>query len=97
MFSGHEHNFQHSHADGIDYFVTGAAGKFRSVSPDGFVEAHTQSWSNLCHFLLARIEGDRMLVRAIGERGTTSAGLIDIARWMPDGTTLTSPIGVRRP
>ena len=29
MFSGHEHNFQHSRVDGIDYFVTGAAGKFR--------------------------------------------------------------------
>ena len=27
VFSGHEHNFQHSRADGIDYFVTGAAGK----------------------------------------------------------------------
>ena len=38
MFSGHEHNFQHSHADGIDYFVTGAAGKFRGGAPDDFEE-----------------------------------------------------------
>jgi tartrate-resistant acid phosphatase type 5 len=97
MFSGHEHNFQHSRANGIDYFVTGAAGKFRSATPDRFAEAHTQSWSNLCHFLLARIEGDRMLVRAIGELADAGAGLVDIARWTPDGAMLTSPIGIRRP
>ena len=36
MFSGHEHNFQHSHVDGIDYFVTGAAGKLRRTPPDDF-------------------------------------------------------------
>ena len=96
MFSGHEHNFQHSHVNGIDYFVTGAAGKFRSAPPDRFADAHTQSWSNLCHFLLARIEGDRMIVRAIGEQRTPGAGLVDIARWTPDGSKLTSPIAVRR-
>ena len=36
MFSGHEHNFQHSHVDGIDYFVSGAAGKLRRGRPDAF-------------------------------------------------------------
>ena len=45
MFSGHEHNFQHSRADGIDYLVTGAAGKFRGGTPDELAGAHTQSWS----------------------------------------------------
>ena len=30
VFSGHEHNFQHSRTDGIDYFVSGAAGKVRN-------------------------------------------------------------------
>ena len=47
MFSGHEHNFQHSQVDGIDYFVTGAAGKLRRGRPDrlrrgahGVVERH---------------------------------------------------------
>ena len=77
--------------------MTGAAGKFRGGTPDRFEQAHTQSWSNLCHFLLARIEGDRMLVRAIGELADAGAGLIDIARWTPDGAMLTSPIGIRRP
>ncbi len=96
MFSGHEHNFQHSQADGIDYFVTGAAGKFRGATPDGFDEARTQSWSNLCHFLLAKIEGDRMTVRAIGGRDDAAAGLVDIQRWTPDGTPLMAPMTLRR-
>ena len=30
-FSGHEHNFQHSRHNGIDYFVTGAGSKLRSA------------------------------------------------------------------
>ena len=38
-----------------------------------------------------------MLVRAIGEQRNAVAGLVDIARWTPEGATLTSPIGVRRP
>ena len=36
-------------------------------APNRFDEAHTQSWSNQCHFLLARIDGDSMPMRAIGE------------------------------
>ena len=96
MFSGHEHNVQHSQADGIDYFVTGAAGKFRGATPDGFDEARTQSWSNLCHFLLAKIEGDRMTVRAIGGRDDAAATLVDIQRWTPDATPLMAPMPLRR-
>ena len=60
MFTGHEHNFQHSRIAGFDHFVTGAAGKARRSPPDGFAEAHTVSWATDCHFLLARIEGRRM-------------------------------------
>ena len=40
-FSGHEHNFQHSRVDGIDYFVSGAGAKIRRAAPDGFAAAHT--------------------------------------------------------
>ena len=71
-------------------------GKFRGGTPDGFDAAHTRSWSNLCHFLLARIEGDRMTVRAIGGRDDAAASLVDIQRWTPDGTPLMAPITVRR-
>ena len=42
MFSGHEHNFQHSSVDGIDYFVTGGAGRARAGAPDRFDDAHTR-------------------------------------------------------
>jgi tartrate-resistant acid phosphatase type 5 len=96
MFSGHEHNFQHSKADGIDYFVTGAAGKFRERAPDRFEEARTESWSNRCHFLLVRIKGDQMLVCAIGEHDGRAPLLVDIERWTPDGAILDSAIEVRR-
>jgi hypothetical protein len=96
MFCGHEHNFQHSHADGIDYFVTGAAGRFRGGTPDGFDAAHTQSWSAECHFLLARIEGDRMIVRAIGEAPANASSdvLRDIPRQTPAGAPASDPIVV---
>jgi tartrate-resistant acid phosphatase type 5 len=96
VFSGHEHNFQHSHTDGIDYFVTGAAGKRRDDRPNRFEEAHTRSWSAECHFLLARIEADRMIVRAIGELPDPAGPLTDIVRWDPMGTATLEPMGVRR-
>ena len=82
MFSGHEHNFQHSRADGIEYFVTGGAEKLRRTPPDNFAAAHTVSWATQCHFLLARIERDQMLVRAIGELETPAAAPIDLIESM---------------
>jgi tartrate-resistant acid phosphatase type 5 len=94
VFSGHEHNFQHSFVDGIHYFVSGAAGKFRNEVPDQFVQAHTRSWSSRCHFLLVRIDGDKMVVRAVGELGST-ATLTDISRFAPDGTTISEPMVIR--
>jgi len=96
MFSGHEHNFQHSRADGIDYFVTGAAGKLRRTPPDRFEAAHTITWSTQCHFLLARIQGDRMVVRAIGEIEGPDDLPTDIVRLDPAGRTVTGPIEVSR-
>ena len=81
MFSGHEHNFQHSNSDGIDYFVTGAAGKLRRGRPNAFEEARTVSWSDSPHFLLVTIDGSRMSVRAIGE--LLNGELSDIPRRTP--------------
>jgi hypothetical protein len=44
-----------------------------------------------------RIDGDRMIVRAIAERDRAGARLLaDLTRWTPDGATVTSPIEVRR-
>jgi tartrate-resistant acid phosphatase type 5 len=91
VFSGHEHNFQHSIVDGINYFVSGAAGKLRRIVPDEFDKARTRSWSSSCHFLLVDIADDVMTVRAIGELGT-SPTLIDIARLDPGGVPVTEPM-----
>ena len=93
-FSGHEHNFQHSHWKGIDYFVTGAGAKIRRRIPDDFEGAHTQTWSGECHFLLATIDGDRMTVRAIGE--SPGDALADIPRASPSGDIVQGPIDVGR-
>jgi hypothetical protein len=95
MFSGHEHNFQHSHVNGIDYFVSGAAGKLRSRAPDDFDAARTESWSAECHFLLARIDGGTMGVRAIGEMSDTAVALAEIERLDRDGRPVATPITVR--
>ena len=89
MFSGHEHNFQHSIADGINYFVSGAAGKLRKETPDRFDTARTRSWSDKCHFLLVEVRGSEMKVRAIGELGA-SPTLTDIPRASPQGAPVTN-------
>jgi hypothetical protein len=90
MFNGHEHNFQHSHHDGIDYFVTGAGSKVRHGSPNRFDEAHTVTWADSSHFLLVTIDGDTMRVRVVGENAT------DLTRFTPTGSTVTGEITVRR-
>jgi tartrate-resistant acid phosphatase type 5 len=69
VLSGHEHNFQHSLADGIHYFVTGGGGKVREGRPDKTAEAHTVGWATQTHFLLVRIAGDQATVVPIGEEG----------------------------
>jgi tartrate-resistant acid phosphatase type 5 len=92
-FSGHEHNFQHSRWNGIDYFVSGAGSKIRRRSPRWFEDAHTETWSGECHFLLVTITGDEMSVRAIGEGEDDS--LADIPRRGPAGDVVRGPILVR--
>ena len=67
VLSGHEHNFQHAHVDGIHYFVTGGAGKVRSGTPRGFASAGTVGWAKAGHFLVVRIAGRRATVTPVGE------------------------------
>jgi tartrate-resistant acid phosphatase type 5 len=92
VFSGHEHNFQHSSHGGIDYFVTGAGSKVRKGAPDAFAEAHTVSWSDNAHFLLVTIAGGTMTVRAIGELDGGEAR--DLPRYTPAGGAATGAIVV---
>ena len=92
MFNGHEHNFQHSHVDGIDYFVSGAAGKLRRGRPNEFESARTISWSDTPHFLLVTIDGRQMTVRPIGE--LVEGKLADIPRRSPADEFISGPITV---
>jgi hypothetical protein len=89
-FSGHEHNFQHSRRNNVDYFVSGAGSKIRTGTPGRMEEAHTLSWAPACHFLLVTIEGTGMTVRAIGERD--GGALQDIERFDPASNRLRGPI-----
>jgi tartrate-resistant acid phosphatase type 5 len=95
MFSGHEHNFQHSRVDRLDHFVTGAAGKVRKTPPDRFIEAATVSWATDCHFLLAKISGDRMTVVPIGALDDPQGTPAEITRYTPQREPVTGPIEIR--
>ena len=92
VFCGHEHNFQHSRADGIDYFVTGGAGEVRPGVPgkEDFAKAHTVSWSPTCHFLLVSVDAGQMIVRALGE--LKDGNLQDISRRTPGGNIIADQI-----
>ena len=83
-FSGHEHNFQHSEADGIHYFVTGGGGKVRDATPSNFTEAHTTSWAARAHFLIVDVASDKMTVTPIAEMGASGA-LENLERSTPSG------------
>ena len=94
VFSGHEHNFQHSRVNGIDYFVTGAAGKRLELAPLYFGQAHTVSWSAENHFLLVTIDGATMSVRPLA--GSEAGALTEVRRFAPDHSAVTTPILVRQ-
>jgi hypothetical protein len=69
VFSGHEHNFQHSHTGGIDYFISGAAGKVRPEPPKHFADAHTTCWAGAGNFLVVEVTAERMVVTALAAMG----------------------------
>jgi hypothetical protein len=94
VFSGHEHNFQHSSHHGIDYFVTGAGSKVRKGAPDDLAGAHTLSWADEAHFLLVTIAGETMTVRAIGE--LVDGEVRDLTRVTADGRSLAGSMVVPR-
>ncbi len=94
VFSGHEHNFQHSEHAGIDYFVTGAGSKVRKGAPNRFAQAHTVSWGDDAHFLLVSIHDDTMTVRPIGE--LVDGHVSDLARLTPARVPTVGPITVMR-
>jgi predicted phosphodiesterase len=94
VFSGHEHNFQHSSHDGIDYFITGAGSKVRKGSPDKFDSAHTRTWSDHAHFLLVTIDGGTMRVEPVGE--LSDGEVRHCPRFNCDGSPTEEPIVITR-
>jgi hypothetical protein len=94
MFNGHEHNFQHSRHDGIDYFISGAGSKVRHGSPTHFDDAHTVSWSDSAHFLLVTIDGDTMRIRVLGE--PAASVVEDVTRFTPFGSSVRGDIVIQR-
>lgn len=93
MFSGHEHNFQHSRYAGVDYFVTGGAGKVRRGKPDrdNFEAAHTVSWAGTFNFLIVTVERDTMIVRPFTEREGRPEPL---ERLTPLGASVVEPVKI---
>jgi hypothetical protein len=69
VLSGHEHNFQHAVVDGINYVVSGAAGKLRPEPPRHFEQAGTRAWAAAGHFLLAHADERRMLIHPLAGVG----------------------------
>ena len=94
VFSGHEHNFQHSSHGGIDYFVTGAGSKVRKGSPDKFEGAHTRSWSDHAHFLLVTVDRSTLRVEPIGE--LIDGNIQPLPRFDRHGSPVTDRIVIQR-
>ena len=92
VLGGHEHNFQHSSFEGIDYFITGAAGKLSKDLPSRFEQAHTRSWAAENHFLLVTIDGSQATLKAIG--GLQGDNLQEIQRLDRNRQTVTEPLVV---
>lgn len=95
VLSGHEHNFQHSHVGGIDYVVSGAAGKLRTEPPTDFERAGTRAWAATGHLLLVDLDDERALVHPIA--GVADDGTLEeIELQRPDGGRLSGPIEIPR-
>jgi tartrate-resistant acid phosphatase type 5 len=96
VFSGHQHNLQLNRVNGIDYLISGAAGKVSEGKPDKFAKAGTVCWSPTCHFLLVTVDGKRMTVRAIGKLNEAGE-LADIPQKAPNGNIVPEPIIINIP
>jgi hypothetical protein len=95
VFSGHEHNFQHSRVDGIHYFITGAGGKVRLEPPANFAEAHTSGWAASGNFLVVEVTPDRMVVTPMAALGA-GGELVELVTLDPAGGQAAVPIVINR-
>jgi hypothetical protein len=69
--SGHEHNFQHHARDGIDYVLSGAAGKGNPLEvKDGKpMPSNAVSYTATPHALVGDVRGGRLRIRLFNEQG----------------------------
>jgi hypothetical protein len=95
VFSGHEHNFQHSRFEGIDYFITGAGGKVRLQPPTDFADAHTDCWAAAGNFLVVEVSAERMVVTAFAALGPGSR-LAELQTFDPSGNRAPSTFVINR-
>jgi tartrate-resistant acid phosphatase type 5 len=95
VVSGHEHNFQHHHRDGVDFLVTGASGKLREERPDRLEAVGNRSWAAEGHLLIVDVEAEQLTVHPVtdvAEDGRFSY----LRRETPDGSTVAGPIIIER-
>lgn len=95
VFSGHEHNFQHSRVGGIDYFVSGAGGKVRLTPPSWFDDAHTDCWAAAGNFLVVEVSAERMVVTALAALGPEGE-LKELETFDPSGNRAASSFVIDR-
>lgn len=93
VLGGHEHNFQYATADGVSYFVTGAAGKLQEDPPVDFTPAHTRAWAAQAHLLHVRIDERRIEVTPLGGPDPDGAPR-PLTLHSPAGEPVTPPIVV---
>jgi len=95
VFSGHEHNFQHSRAEGINFFITGAGGKVRLEPPSNFADAHTTCWAASGNFLIVKVTRDQMVVTPMAALGAIGE-LAELVTFDPAGSQVAVPIVINR-
>jgi tartrate-resistant acid phosphatase type 5 len=95
VFSGHEHNFQHSRFEGVNYFITGAGGKVRLEPPDDFVRAHTTCWASSGNFLIVDVTAGQMVVTPMAALSATGEPA-ELVTFDPGGGEVTAPIIIPR-
>jgi tartrate-resistant acid phosphatase type 5 len=95
VFSGHEHNFQHSRVEGINYFITGAGGKVRVEPPSNFADAHTTCWAASANFLIVEVTTGQMIISPMAVLGATGE-LAELVTFDPVGSRAAVPIVIDR-
>jgi hypothetical protein len=93
VFTGHEHNFQFSEANGksgnIRYIITGAGGELRSGNVlRAMADANIEGWAPQLHFLSISVEKDVMYVNPVF---TQPVSVVD-----RNGKPVRMPLEIRR-